>query len=62
MFINIAEDPLPDHVTNLKTVLGLISTPSYIEFNFIVYSFYHITIIYTKLLNSLKKKINLKYE
>jgi hypothetical protein len=24
MFINIAEDPLPDHVTNLKTVLGLI--------------------------------------
>ena len=24
MFINIAEDPLPDRVTNLKTVLGLI--------------------------------------
>ncbi len=24
MFYNIVEDPLPDHVTILKTVLGLI--------------------------------------
>jgi hypothetical protein len=54
MFINIAEDPLPDHVTNLKTVLGLISTPSYIEFNFIVYSFYHIHIIIIKLFKLIK--------
>jgi hypothetical protein len=27
VLINIVEDPLPDHVTILKTVLGLISTP-----------------------------------